>query len=234
MALQGVINLGVVGQTPGQAVGHIYQHAEVVADGGIVALDIDFAVHEAGSLAQGTVDHTGQLAITPVDGRAKTNGYTIIDLVAQGRLHGDDLHLAVLAVVTATEAFLVVADYAVGHVNAQAEVPVFVDRGGDKAERHGGGWHHVAFAGFSAGVADIDLGLDCRCASDDFCALELGQASRVASNGRGVQRGRGATSIGRTHAADALLIDGDSVSHAAGGNGAHGQGKGRFQPEIFH
>ncbi|RCH22455.1 hypothetical protein CSC42_1331 [Pseudomonas aeruginosa] len=58
----------------------------------------------------------------------------------------------------AHEAVFVIVDDAVGHVDAQAESEIFVDRRGEVAERYGGQRYRVALVaalGGAVGLADV-------------------------------------------------------------------------------
>lgn len=236
VAAQVVLDLGVVGQAPGGVVGQVDHHADVVADGSVVALDVDLGIAVAAEQAiggQGVL----QLAVDAVEGRTEADGNLVVDLPGDGRLHGDHLNLAIGAVGAAHEAVFVIVDDAVGHVDAQAESEIFVDRRGEVAERYGGQRYRVALVaalGGAVGLADVVLGLDDGQTAADFGAFQLGQAGRVAVDGAGIERGRGAAGVGGAGAAGALFVDGDAVGEGVGGDSANGQCERGFKPYCFH
>ena len=145
----------------------------------------------ASELADDAVD-TAAIAADAVDGGAKTDRDTVIDLIAQGGLQGDNLHLAVQAVRTALERVLIIADDAEGRIDTDTGVPAVVERGYQVAKGYYRVGHHIAViaaGGNALRVVDIGLGEDGRKTTADFSSVQPGHTGGVAKQGAGVLGG---------------------------------------------
>ncbi|MNF54948.1 hypothetical protein D3C84_363930 [compost metagenome] len=211
------------------------EHAGIETEGGIVTLDLHFAVVAA--QGQRVEYGGGQFAVDAVDGRAKADGKLVVDAVADGWLQGDHAHFAAVAEVAAFEAAFIVGDQAERYVDPHADGPLVVQRLDVIAHGHAHGGNHVAVvaaAKCAAGVIDLGLGEDHRGPGTHLLALDARHAGRVAEYGGGVIGGGGATGEGGAHAADALLVDGETGGQAIAGGGADGQGEGGLEDSAYH
>ena len=203
----------MIGHAQAGALAQLQQQAGIEAHGSVVTLDDDAPV----------IDQCGgfQAAFDPVEGRPETQRQVVIDPVAEGRLQGHHVDFAVVAEEAALEAFFVLGDHAVGHIEAQAEGPLLVQRVDVETHGHAGEGHHVAIiaarqcaACGGCGAAGIDAGLGKNHCSADagLFALEQCHASRVAIHRGGVVGRGGTTGKGRAHGADTLFVEGKTGS----------------------
>ncbi len=231
-ALELIFNLGAIVKTQRQALSHINQHADVVTVRDVVTAHIYLGIAGRGTRQ----NVAGELTVDLVDGRTKTNRDTIVELVAQRRLHCDNLNGTLQTVVAALEAALVVADDAEGHVNAQTEMPVIIERGNVVAERHSREGDHVTVVGTreSAAALDVSFCVDDGKTTAYLGAVELRHTCRVAEHCAGVLSRRGTTGKTGSHAARALLVDGKTVSGCVARYRSNSYGKRCFEPVLDH
>ena len=177
----------MIGQAPANLVSNLHQHTGVETVASVITLDIDLRV-----ASQRCQRLAGQFAADAVDGGAKTDRDTVIDLIAQGGLQGDNLHLAVQAVRTALERVLIIADDAEGRIDTDTGVPAVVERGYQVAKGYYRVGHHIAViaaGGNALRVVDIGLGEDGRKTTADFSSVQPGHTGGVAKQGAGVLGG---------------------------------------------
>ena len=204
----------MIGHAQAGALAQLQQQAGIEAHGSVVTLDDDAPV----------IDQCGgfQAAFDPVEGRPETQRQVVIDPVAEGRLQGHHVDFAVVAEEAALEAFFVLGDHAVGHIEAQAEGPLLVQRIDVETHGHAGEGHHVAIIAAgqwligqwcaAGSVVNAGLGQDHRRAHAGLLALEQGHAGRVAIHRGGVVGRGGTTGKGRAHGADTLFVEGKTGS----------------------
>ncbi|SPO60043.1 protein of unknown function, partial [Pseudomonas inefficax] len=191
IAFKLVVDHRVVGQTQAGTVCGLYKNADVVADGSVVALDLDFAIRAtAQKPGEGlAVQVRAQLTLDAVDGRAKTDRHLVVEGIADGWLEGDNLDLALLAPVTRRVAAAVVGDQAVWHVNAEANAPVVIDRLDIVTHGHAHDRDHVAI-GFPPEIAttarNIGFGYHGRTTHGDLFAVPARHACGVAIHSAGI------------------------------------------------
>src|SRR5690606_21146243 len=83
------------------------------------------------------------------------------------------------------------------------------------------------------GSVDIGASFDRRKTTTDLGAIQARHTRRITKHGTGILSGGGAASETGTHAADALLVDGQPVGHQLAGGTGYGYGQGGFEPSVF-
>ncbi|MNP07157.1 hypothetical protein D3C76_991720 [compost metagenome] len=145
--------------------------------------------------------------------------------------------MTLLAPVAGGVVAAVVGDQAEGHVDAETDTPVIVDRLHVVTHRNADHRHHVTI-GFPPEVAararDIGLGDDGGAAHGDLFAFEAGHAGRVAKHGAGIIGRRRTSRETCPHAADALFVQGEAAGEQLAGSKRNGYAEGGFEHYFFH
>src|SRR5690606_23925142 len=147
----------------------------------------------------------------------EANSDAIADAIAESRLQGHYLNLAVQPQIPTLRGLFIIADHTERNIKAKAEMPLVIEGAhiiGEGHSRLGGDITLVGALNYvRAGGIDVRAGLDRRKTTTDLSSLQTRHARRVAKHGAGIQRRGGAASETSTHAADALLIDSQTVCH---------------------
>lgn len=125
----------------------------------------------------------------------------------------------------------------VGHVDAQAESEIFVDRRGNgrtvrRPARYRKSPLLLPWAVLWAWLMS-SLALTMARPPLTSVRFSLDRPGRVAVDGAGIERGRGAAGVGGAGAAGALFVDGDAVGEGVSGTALMVSAR-RFKPYCFH
>ncbi|MCY1441598.1 hypothetical protein D9M71_579180 [compost metagenome] len=224
----------MVGQADAGLVGGLHQHADVVANSGVVAVDLDFTVVAAGRNAvQG---RRFQRTVDAVDGRAEADRHLVVEGIADGRLNGYHRHLALGPEVTAGKAVFVVSDQAERGVDADTEGPLVVDWLDVVAHGYADERNHIAVgaAAEGAAAADVGAGDDGSCAAGYLLALEARHACRVTKYCACIFGSGGAASKTSAHATDALFVEGKATGENLSGCHGNCEAESGFEHYFFH